>query len=359
MIWLEFTFIVCITTIVFVYGMYGPIMTFLKMLKTKKEKVYFSHSTELPSISLIIPAFNEEDWIAKKINNSLWLNYPSKKLEIIVITDGSTDNTNLIASTYEDEIMLLHDSARNGKIKAMDRAAKIANNDILVFTDANTILNTDALIHIGKNFNMNNVGMVSGEKKVRSMSNGESAEGEGMYWKYESWLKKLDSDVSSVIGAAGELFAIRAELYDTMPSDTLLDDFMLSSRVIEFGYNVVYEPKAYATEYGSASYKDEWKRKVRICAGGIQSIIRSSFLFDFRQYGIKSFSFIVHRASRWTLAPLALLLSYILSGFLFYESNIYSLYFLLGSFSLVLTIYSISKNQRFLPKPLEIIWKSK
>lgn len=355
MYWLEITFTFCIALIVFVYGLYGPIMSLIKMLKTKKKKPYFSYLTELPSISLIIPAFNEEDWIARKINNSTGLSYPSDKLEIIVVTDGSTDNTNLIASTFEDDIMLLHESRRNGKVKAMDRAAKIANNEILVFTDANTLLNFDALLHIGKNFELSEVGMVSGEKKVRSMSHGESAEGEGMYWKYESWLKKLDSDVASVIGAAGELFAIRSELYDTMPSDTLLDDFMLSSRVIELGYNVVYEPNAYATEYGSASYKDEWKRKVRICAGGIQSIIRSSFLFNFRRYGIKSFSFIIHRASRWTIAPLALLVSYVLSAILFYESGIYSTYFILGSFSLSLTLFSVMKNQRFLPKPFLLI----
>jgi len=108
-------------------------------------------------------------------------------------------------------------------------------------------------------------------------------------------------------------------------------------------------------EYGSASYQDEWKRKVRICAGGIQSTIRSSFLFNFRRYGIKSFSFIVHRVSRWTLAPMALLLSYVLSVILFYESSLYSLYFLLGSFSISLTLYSIAMNQRFLPKPLLLI----
>lgn len=355
MFWLEVLFIVCITIILFVYGLYGPIMSILKMVKTKKRKVYFSYLTELPSISLIIPAFNEEDWIAKKINNSIGLSYPSEKLEIIVITDGSTDHTNLIASAFEDDVILLHESSRNGKIKAMDRAAKIANNDILVFTDANTTLNFDALLHIGKNFSLPEVGMVSGEKKVKSISHGESAEGEGLYWKYESWLKQLDSDVASVIGAAGELFAIRSELYDTMPADTLLDDFMLSSRVIELGYDVIYEPKAYAVEYGSASYQDEWKRKVRICAGGIQSTIRSSFLFNFRRYGIKSFSFIVHRVSRWTLAPMALLLSYVLSVILFYESSLYSLYFLLGSFSISLTLYSIAMNQRFLPKPLLLI----
>ncbi len=355
MLLLEIIFALCIAVIVFVYALYGPIMAILRMIKDKKQKVYYTPSTELPSVSLIIPAYNEGNWIANKISNSLDLSYPSEKLEIIVITDGSTDDTNSIAATFGDDIMLVHESSRNGKIKAMDRAARIANNEILVFTDANAMLNRDALIHMGKNFNYPDVGMVSGEKKVRSTSDGESAEGEGLYWTYESWLKKLDSDVASVIGAAGELFAIRSELYDTMPSDTLLDDFMLSTRVVEFGYKVIYEPNAYATEYGSASYKDEWKRKVRICAGGIQSTIRSRALFNIKRYGIKSFSFLVHRVSRWTLAPLALLLSYILSGILIYQSGMYLTYFVGGTFALSLTYLSVEMNQKHLPKPLLLI----
>lgn len=309
----------------------------------------------LPSISLVIPAFNEEGWIQEKIENSLSLNYPSDKLEIIVVTDGSYDKTNELASLFGERIMLLHTSERNGKIKAMDRAARIANNEILVFTDANTDVAEDSLINIGRNFINPITGMVSGEKKVMAKKDGDAASGEGLYWKYESWLKKLDSDVASVIGAAGELFAIRADLYDSLPSDTLLDDFMLSTRVLELGYKVVYEPGACAIEYGSVSYKEEWKRKVRICAGGVQSVVRSKRLFNFKMYGLKSFAFIFHRASRWTLAPLALLLSMVSSGFMMSESVFFSVYFISGALALLLTWLAVEFNLRELPKPVLLI----
>jgi cellulose synthase/poly-beta-1,6-N-acetylglucosamine synthase-like glycosyltransferase len=351
---LELLFILSLAVIVFVYALYGPIMMVLRLLKGKR-KMAEPLTAPLPGISLIIPAYNEEGWIRRKIENSLSLNYPKDKLEIIVVTDGSTDGTNKIASEYMESIMLLHQSARNGKIKAMDRAARIANKEILLFTDANTDLNSNSLIYIAHQYADTRVGMVAGEKKVMAQSDGESANAEGLYWKYESWLKQLDSDVSSVIGAAGELFSIRADLYDSMPDDTILDDFMLSSRVVELGYRVAYEPRAFAIEFGSASYKEEWKRKVRICTGGIQSVIRSRRLFDFSSYGLRSFSFLVHRVSRWTLAPGALALSYFSSGMLASTSPIYSTYFMMGSLALALTYFAVQENLKNLPKPLLLI----
>ena len=351
---LEGIFYSSLLVIVFTYVLYGPVMVLLR--KLKKNEAYNSEiKYKKPSISLVIPAFNEEGWIQRKIQNSLDLNYPSNKLEIIVVTDGSNDNTYKVASEFGDKVTVIHDEARNGKIKAMDRAANIAKNKILVFTDANTDLNTDCLTYIAQNFQQTDVGMVSGEKKVLAKEEGESASGEGLYWKYESWLKTLDSDVASVIGAAGELFAIRKELYEILPPDTLLDDFMLSTRVIEKGYRVVYEPNAVAKEFGSVSYSEEWKRKVRICAGGVQSIIRSKALFNFSKFGLKSFSFLVHRASRWTLAPLALILAYVTSAVLMTQSVFYLTFFILGSFSLLITRIAIAKNLNKLPKPLLLI----
>lgn len=351
---MEFAFFSSIFVIIFVYGLYGPVMmVFRKFFKNQNQEEELD--PELPSISLIIPAFNEGDWIEPKIQNSLFMEYPEGKLEVIVVTDGSTDQTNQKAANFKDQIVLLHENERNGKIKAMDRGAKIAKNQILVFTDANTVLNKKALLRIGDNFRRREVGMVAGEKKVLAIEEGESAQGEGFYWKYESWLKKLDSEVSSVIGAAGELFAMRQELYETLPDDTLLDDFMLSTRVVEKGYRVAYESGAYAIEYGSASYRDEWKRKVRICAGGVQSVIRSYRLFNFKKYGLRSFSFVVHRASRWTIAPLALLSSFILSGMMAHQSTFYLAYFGISLFSLLLTWVSVRNNQKNLPKPLLLI----
>lgn len=351
---MDILFMLSILILVFIYALYGPIMVLIKYMQPKKIK-RIKGDSELPSLSLIIPAFNEEGWIKDKLDNSLDLEYPFEKLEIIVVTDGSSDETYSIANEYGDKIMLLHSSDRMGKISAMDRASRIANNEVLIFTDANTVLNKDCLINMANHFNNPEIGMVSGEKKVLASKEGEAASGEGLYWKYESWLKSLDSEVASVIGAAGELFALRSNLYEKLPSDTLLDDFMLSTRLIEKGFKIVYEPKALAIEYGSSSYKEEWKRKVRICAGGVQSVIRSSALFNIKLYGLKSFAFIIHRASRWTIAPLALLASLILSFYLSEDSIYYQVYSLMGLSALFLTYITIHKNLKNLPKPLLLI----
>ncbi|MEO1021636.1 MAG: glycosyltransferase family 2 protein [Bacteroidota bacterium] len=348
-------FFVCISLIVFIYGLYGPILYIIRSFVRRNKANHESTESGLPSVSLIIPAYNEEGWIEQKIDNSLNLNYPKSKLEVIVVTDGSTDDTPLFASAFRDEIIFMHEAPRKGKISAMDRAAMVAGNDILVYTDANTTLNDDALLHIAEHFEHEDVGMVSGEKRVLAKADGESAQGEGLYWKYESWLKKLDSDVATVIGVAGELFAIKKALYQTLPADTLLDDFMLSSKVIEQGYRVAYEKKAVATEYGSTSYLEEWKRKVRICAGGLQASVRSRALFNFSRFGFKSFCFLVHRVSRWTIAPLALLVSYVCSAMLVTQSNLFAIYFILGSVALGLTIFSIYTNKKNLPKLLLLI----
>lgn len=351
---MEVVFYTSVFILVFVYALYGPIMMILRRF-VPAESIFDVSDEELPSISLIIPAFNEEGWIEQKIENSLNLVFPKEKFELIVVTDGSTDRSPEIAKSVHRDVIVIHEPSRGGKIKAMNRAARIAKKEILIFTDANTTVNTGALYHIAKRFLKSEVGMVSGEKKVIATKAGESASGEGVYWKYESWLKKLDSEVASVIGAAGELFAIRADLYTELPGDTLLDDFMLSSEVIKKGYKVAYVPEAYATEYGSQSYKEEWKRKVRICAGGMQSIVRSAALFNIFRFKMKSISFTFHRASRWTIAPLALLLSYLASAVLIGDSLLFLIYFIGGSLALILTYYSVQKNKKNLIKPLLLV----
>jgi cellulose synthase/poly-beta-1,6-N-acetylglucosamine synthase-like glycosyltransferase len=135
-----------------------------------------------------------------------------------------------------------------------------------------------------------------------------AAAGEGLYWKYESKLKKWDAELYSAAGAAGELFAIRTELYTEVEEDTILDDFMISLRIVEKGYTIAYEPNAYALETASADIHEEIKRKVRICAGGFQSIQRLTSLLNVFKYGIFTFQFISHRLLRWTITPIALFL---------------------------------------------------
>src|ERR1700744_294041 len=188
------------------------------------------------------------------------------------------------------------------------------DTEIVVFTDANTFLNVDAIINICRHYADPTVGSVAGEKRVQMDENADaSAAGEGFYWKYESTLKKWDSELYSVVGAAGELFSVRRSLYKDVPADTVLDDFMISMLIAAKGYRIVYEPEAYALETASENVTEELKRKIRISAGGIQSILRLKALFNPFKHPVLSFQYISHRVLRWTVTPFLLITTFITS----------------------------------------------
>jgi biofilm PGA synthesis N-glycosyltransferase PgaC len=190
---------------------------------------------------------------------------------------------------------------------------KEVTTEIAIFTDANTFLNKDAILNICRHYADPTVGAVAGEKRVSIEDVADATAGEGFYWKYESKLKTWDSELYSVVGAAGELFSVRTSLYIPVEPDTILDDFMISMLIAEKGYRIIYEPMAYATETGSENVKEELKRKVRIAAGGIQSIVRlKSLLNPFRQF-VLVFQYISHRVLRWTVTPYFMILGYILN----------------------------------------------
>jgi cellulose synthase/poly-beta-1,6-N-acetylglucosamine synthase-like glycosyltransferase len=215
----------------------------------------------------------------------------------------------------------------------MNRGMKFVKTPVVVFCDANTMLGRESIRRIVHLFSNPGVGCVSGEKRIFSKEKDSAAgAGEGLYWKYESTLKKWDAELYSVVGAAGELFAIRTELYQEVERDTLLDDFIISLRVAQQGYTIQYDPEAYAIETASANVKEELKRKIRISAGGIQSVIRLSSLLNFFKYGTLSFQYISHRVLRWTLAPLSLLLMLIIGFSLalnegIFKTGLYSIVF--------------------------------
>jgi cellulose synthase/poly-beta-1,6-N-acetylglucosamine synthase-like glycosyltransferase len=215
------------------------------------------------------------------------------------------------------QIQLLHQDTRAGKIAAVHRAMEYVNTEIVVFTDANTFLNAEAIVNICRHYTDATVGAVAGEKRVHIDENADaSAAGEGFYWKYESALKKWDSELYSVVGAAGELFSVRRSLYKDVEPDTILDDFMISMLIASQGYRIVYEPQAYALETASENVTEELKRKIRIAAGGIQSILRLKSLLNPFKYPLLSFQYISHRVLRWTVTPFLLALVFVLNVFL-------------------------------------------
>jgi cellulose synthase/poly-beta-1,6-N-acetylglucosamine synthase-like glycosyltransferase len=261
-----------------------------------------------PEVTLFVTAYNEKDYVHAKMMNSFSLNYPKEKVKHVWITDGSDDGTPEMLRKYEG-VEVYHEHERKGKIAAMNRGIQFVKTPIVIFSDGNTELGRESIQEIVRLFRNPNVGCVSGEKRIHSKdADAAAGAGEGLYWKYESTLKKWDAELYSVVGAAGELFAIRTELWQEVEKDTLLDDFIISLRVAMAGKTIQYNPNAYAIETASANVKEELKRKIRISAGGIQSVVRLRALLNIFRYGTLSFQYISHRVLRWTLTPMLLLL---------------------------------------------------
>ena len=308
---LEVIFWICLAIVFYTYIGYGIVLYFMVMVKElfckdKNNDMPIPMAKSLPDVTLLIAAYNEESVVEAKMTNCMALDYPKEKLKITWITDGSNDHTNELLAEYSD-VNILYKPERQGKTAALNRAMKYVKTPIVVFTDANTMINKEAIYEIVNCFDDSKVGCVAGEKRITIKEKDNAAGGgEGMYWKYESALKQLDSRLYSAMGAAGELFAIRTELFEEMKSDTLLDDFILSMRIVQHGYKIAYCTAANAIEDGSADMNEEKKRKVRIAAGGLQSIRRLRSLLNVFNYGIVSFQYISHRVLRWSLTPLAL-----------------------------------------------------
>ena len=307
---LKILFWILLFIIVYTYVGYGILLYLIIKIRRffKVGKKVEIDPTYEPEVTLFIAAYNEKDYVAAKMKNTLELEYPKEKMNIIWVTDGSDDGTPDLLKGYP-HTTVHHLDERNGKIGAMNRGMEFVKTPIVIFSDANTNLGKESIRRIVNLFGNPKVGCVSGEKRIIDKeSDVASGAGEGIYWKYESALKKWDAELYSVVGAAGELFAIRTKLYRHVEKDTLLDDFMISLRVAQDGYTIQYDPEAYAIETASANVKEELKRKIRISAGGIQSVVRLRSLLNIFKYGTLSFQYISHRVLRWTLTPLCLLL---------------------------------------------------
>ncbi|MEJ8842529.1 glycosyltransferase [Lacibacter sp. H375] len=287
-------FYCCAGVILYSYVGYPFLLYFFSF--GRKGRYGFSQGDE-PAVSIIIAAYNEEKVIGLKLQNTLALDYPSSKFQVIVAAYGSTDATSTIAASFE-RVLVLHEDERRGKAAAINKAIRQAAHPIVVLTDANTVLSTQTLKQLIAPFADEQTGAVAGEKNVIS-ADGAAVSGEGLYWQYESWLKKQETKFYTVVGAAGELFALRKELFVPVPEQTITDDFFISINVNFQHKKVQYAANAVSTETASASLTDEWKRKVRIAAGGIQSLSFLSKALNPFLYPLLAFQFFSHRVLRW------------------------------------------------------------
>ena len=304
----------------YTYIGYGILLYIIIRLKRffrgKPREAVLPPDEELPDMTLLICAYNEEDVVAEKMKNTLAIDYPKDKFRIMWVTDGSNDHTNELLKAYP-EVDIVFSPERRGKSAALKHGLRELKTRYVAFTDANTMLNPGAMKEIARQFMDPTVGCVSGEKRVMAKKDGDmAAQGEGLYWRYESTLKRWDSELYSTMGAAGELYAIDPTLVREVPDEALLDDFMMSMYVVEAGKRIAYAPDAYAQEYGSANIFEESKRKRRIAAGGLQSIWWLRRMLNPMRQPLVTFQYVSHRVLRWSITPVAMIILLIVNGLL-------------------------------------------
>ncbi|MBB6460210.1 glycosyltransferase family 2 protein [Flammeovirga kamogawensis] len=324
---------------------YGIVLyTLVKLKEFFSTRTHYS-SKEIPKITVLIPCFNEADILAQKIENTFDVNYPKDKITVIVVADGSTDNSEEIVKNYP-EVIFFHKKRRAGKSAAINRAIEHVTTPITICTDANTLLNKEAFTELTERFNDQKIGCVCGEKRILKDAKDLTSASEGMYWKYESKLKEWDASLSSVMGGAGELIAFRTSLYPQIPENVILDDFYITMKILMGGHKVDYAPNAYALESGSFNIKEEMKRKVRIAAGGFQMIFLLLPLLNIIRYKHISFQYISHRVLRWLIVPFALPMLFIINALLCFKfGGIYTFVF-----SVQILLYSSAISVHFIRK---------
>ena len=312
MLSLKVIFWVCVAVVFYTYLGYGMLLWLIisikRLVRGKQSPTPMPTDDELPTMTLMICAYNEQDVVKEKMQNTRALDYPKDKFRVMWVTDGSNDRTNELLKEYP-EVDIVFSPERRGKTAALKHGLSELKTQYVAFTDANTMINSGAMKEIARLFMDKTVGCVSGEKRVAARKEGEmAAEGEGMYWRYESTLKKWDSELYSTMGAAGELYAIDPKLVREVPDNALLDDFMMSMYIVDEGKRIAYSPDAYAMEYGSADIHEESKRKRRIAAGGLQSIWWLRKMLNPLRQPLVAFQYISHRVLRWSVTPIAMVI---------------------------------------------------
>lgn len=297
-------YLILLLLIAYPYVIY-PLISFI-ISRFKKVKPV---SYDYPEITIVIAAYNEIEYIAQKIANTLALDYPPELLKVLVVTDGSTDGTEQMIFS-DRRIQLLHLPERKGKAAALNRAFSQIKKGVVVCTDANTMLNKNAIKELVKHFQDPGIGAVAGEKRLEDSSKGAVAE--NYYWKYESQLRQWDSLIYAVPGAAGELYAIQRDCFIPISEDTVCDDLLITMQVLEQGKRVVYEPLAYGVEKTSAEIAGEWKRKCRIAAGNMQFMLRFNILRFMLQYPLAAFQLFSRKIVRWLIVPYCILALFIM-----------------------------------------------
>lgn len=255
---------------------------------------------DLPRVAMIVAAYNEAAILPQKLANTWAIDYPRDRFQLVIGLDGKGDGSAEILERCKDaRLRCFAFDQRRGKISVLNDLVANIDADILVMSDANTMFAPEAVRRMVRHFEDPQVGCVSGELGLEQDG---GVSGEGLYWKYEGWIKRNESRLGFLIGCNGGIFALRRALYEPLPTSTIIEDFVMTVRVVEQGHKVRFEPEARATEPPCPSSRAEMIRKIRIGAGNFQSLGLNGRLLHPR-YGLRSFAFWGHKVLRW-LVPL-------------------------------------------------------
>jgi cellulose synthase/poly-beta-1,6-N-acetylglucosamine synthase-like glycosyltransferase len=334
-----------ITSLVLILYPYCIYPLFLVILSQLKKKTSFEGEI-FPSVSMIIIAYNEEKNIRKKIENSLFLDYPRAKLEIIIASDCSTDRTDEIISGYRAQGVILHRQDRHrGKSACLNDTAPIAKGEIILFTDANAMLDKDSVKKLVRHFSDAAIGFVTGRTKYISDGQNKTQDIPGIYTRLETFIKKKESVIGACVGADGAVFAIRKNLYTTLQSADI-NDLVIPLTVIRQGYRGILDEEALNFEETAPDVKGEFQRQVRITARTLRAIFSYKVFLNPFKYPLFSFQLFSHKLIRF-LAPIFLFLFFISTCLLFPHGIIYKLIFLVQIIFYTLAIAGIKRIVTF------------
>lgn len=300
--------VLTIACILFVWPYSGYPITLFILSKLIRQKKNMSNSDYLPTISIVVPAYNEDACIGDKILNVNNQKYPHHLIELVIASDGSSDKTVEIARQFINKVkckLVVADSqTRSGKVNVLNRTVPVCNGEIVVFTDANAMFNDDCLAALAARFADVNVGCVTGRKSVKS----RKGSNEGLYWKFESWLKKKEGELGIIPGAEGAIYAMRKNLFIPVPQKTAVDDFLISVNAFRFNKQIVFEDNAISMEDDVDSIHKEWIRKKRIAAGSFFNLTKTLFFWNIFKRPLVFYSFFSHKVLRWFSPFLSLLI---------------------------------------------------
>lgn len=338
---MKILFWVLIGLTTYCYFGYPLLLSLLVKISSRSVK----KSTFEPTVSLVLSVCNEGDVITEKISNLLSLEYPKEKIEIIIGSDGSKDRTNAIIKSFNDpRIRLIESNIRRGKMATLNEIVSLAKNEIIMFMDARQIFARDMLRELMKNFADSKVGCASGEL-IFAKEEGATAKGVNLYWEYEKFIRKNESQIHSMLGATGAIYAIRRELYVPAPNDTVLDDVYIPFKIIQKGYRAIFDESAKAYDKAADSPREEYRRKARTLFGNYQIFLRfaSMFVPFVSPIAVQFFS---HKFLR-VVIPFFLIAIFIINGALVGEPNFLTLFILQIIFYLMAILGGLARYQKY------------